>query len=102
MLGLSSSPRTNDSTSAVGTFGRLAPSCPRERTVPYRFTIHSNDHAPPHVHLKSADGGAAFTLAPVGYRDGWGYTRRQLTRIEEVVRAHEEEFLRRWHDHFGE
>jgi hypothetical protein len=29
------------------------------RIGPYRFTIHSNDHAPPHVHVTSADGGAA-------------------------------------------
>src|SRR5689334_3395208 len=32
MVGLFSSSRTNDSSSAVGMFGRVAPSCPRDRT----------------------------------------------------------------------
>lgn len=70
------------------------------RIGPYRFRIHSNDHPPPHVHVQSADGEAAFTLAPVEYRDSRGYTRRRLAQIEEMVRAHEPEFLRHWHEQF--
>ena len=71
------------------------------RIGPYRFAIHSNDHPPPHVHVKSPGGRAAFLLGPVEYRDSTGYTRRELTRIEELVRRHESEFLRRWRERFG-
>jgi len=64
------------------------------------FLLYLNDHPPPHVRVRPADGEATFRLAPVEYRDSQGYTDRRLHRIEEIVRTHEAEFLRRWHERF--
>ncbi len=59
------------------------PTIPRVGT--YRFYFHSREHDPPHVHVSSPDGEAAFDLDPVGRRGSSGYTRRDLTQIEEIV-----------------
>ncbi len=71
------------------------------RVGPCRFHFHSREHDPPHVHVSSPEGEAAFELGPVGRRGSSGYTRQELTRIEEIVVTHEKEFLRRWHEYFA-
>ena len=71
------------------------------RSGPYRFHFYSHEHEPPHVHIASADGTAVVRLAPVVIKRAIGYTRRQVTEIEEMVIRHEAEFLRRWHDYFA-
>jgi len=71
------------------------------RIGPHRFHFHSREHDPPHVHVSSPGKEAVFNLDPVVEEGSTGYTRRDLRRIETVVRAHGEEFLRRWHEYFG-
>lgn len=70
------------------------------RIGPYRFYFYSREHDPPHVHVESAQGSAVFTFGPVGVMRAKGYTRRELGRLEEIVRRHEAEFLERWHEYF--
>jgi hypothetical protein len=71
------------------------------RMGPYRFLFHSREHEPPHVHVESPDGWAVFDIAPVEFRRGRGYTRRELHQLHEVVVIHQTRFLRRWDEHFG-
>jgi len=72
------------------------------RVGPYRFLIHSREHLPPHVHVRSNDGEATFTLFPVELHDSKGYTRRQIREIYEAVLVNQHEFLRRWYEHFSQ
>jgi len=76
------------------------------RFGPYRFYFHSNENRairePPHVHVRSADGGAAFWLKPVRVRDSRGYTPREIARIRRIVVASRESMMRQWNDFFGQ
>ena len=76
------------------------------RFGPYRFFFHSNENQairePPHIHVRSGDGIAAFWLEPVGLRDWRGYTPRETARIRRIVVASRETMLRQWNDFFGE
>ena len=74
------------------------------RFGPYRFFFYAHENReafePPHVHVRSGDGAAAFWLEPVRLRDAQGYTRRELDRIRRIVVANRELLLRNWHDFF--
>ena len=75
------------------------------RFGPYRFYFHSDENQeirePPHVHVRSADGAAAFWLDPVELRDSWGYTPREIARIRRIIVASRDSMLRQWDDFFG-
>ncbi len=76
------------------------------RLGPYRFYFFSEEnfasHEPPHVHVRSGDGVAAFWLEPVRTRDVEGYTPREVERIKRIVVANRELLLRRWHEFFDQ
>jgi hypothetical protein len=44
---------------------------------------------------------AKFWLRPVGVANNLGFGARELDRLAAVVRQHEADFLRAWHDYFG-
>jgi hypothetical protein len=74
------------------------------RFGPYRFYFYAHENRdafePPHVHVRSANGAAAFWLEPVSLRDVQGYTRRESDRIRRIVVANRDRLLRNWHDFF--
>jgi len=70
------------------------------RSGPYRFHFHSREHDPPHIHVESPSGRAAFTLTPLKLSDSRGYTRRETHEIHQIVLTHRHAFPRRWHEHF--
>lgn len=76
------------------------------RFGPYRFFFWSHENRatrePPHIHVRSGQGIALFWLAPVAYRQSWGYTPREIERIRRLVTALREELLSRWNDYFDE
>lgn len=76
------------------------------RFGPSRFFFHSNENQaiqePPHIHVRSGDGIAAYWLAPVSVRDSRGYTPREIARIRWIVVASRETMLRQWNDFFGQ
>ena len=76
------------------------------RFGPYRFFFHSNEnraiHEPPHIHVRSGDGIAAFWLEPVSVRYSRAYTPREVAQIRRIVVASRETMMRQWNDFFGQ
>ena len=76
------------------------------RFGPYKFFFWSHENRstsePPHIHVTSGQGLATFWLAPVAYRDSWGYTPREIDRIRRLVVANRQELVRHWNDFFNE
>ena len=76
------------------------------RLGPYRFYFFSEEnrasHEPPHVHVRSANGAAAFWLEPVRVREYEGYTPREVERVRRIVVANRDLLLRRWHEFFDQ
>ena len=76
------------------------PTIYRERD--HRYQIYSQDHPPPHVHVKHAGCEAKVFLNPVSVERHFGFTRQQLARIVEIVRERAREFEDAWHGLFGD
>lgn len=76
------------------------PTIYRERG--HAYVIYSQDHPPPHVHVKHAGCEAKVFLDPVAVERHFGFTQQELSRIKDVVRAHAHEFAGSWHGIFGD
>ena len=69
----------------------------------YTVVIYTRDHAPAHVHVKSAEKEARITLAPVETMDNWGFRPSEIRAILNLIRTHQPQLLERWNDiHPGE
>jgi hypothetical protein len=70
-----------------------------------RFFFYSNEgnpREPPHIHALQADGEAKFWLRPdVVVADSFGFDRRTLTELVEVVLENRDLIERRWHEYFS-
>ncbi|PYX69778.1 MAG: DUF4160 domain-containing protein [Acidobacteria bacterium] len=57
-----------------------------------RVVIYPNDHRPDHVHVIGRGYEAVFNLncpaGPVEVRENYGFSRREVTHIERVLRNH--------------
>jgi hypothetical protein len=57
-----------------------------------RVVVYPNDHRPAHVHVIGAEHEALFYLAcpdgPVSLRENFGFSTRELTRIEKTLTTH--------------
>lgn len=72
------------------------------RTGAYRFYFYSHEpNEPPHIHIDSGDYSAKFWLQPVGLARNFGFTAKELRRIQKLVDQHQVDFLEAWHGHFG-
>lgn len=68
----------------------------------FRFFFYSNDHAPVHVHVQHGGGEAAFEIGNgVELRESFGMKIQELRRAEEIVLAHRNEIVEKWHEVFG-
>lgn len=66
-----------------------------------RFFFYASDASEPmHVHVDGNGGSAKFWLRPPRLRSSRGLTRRELSRIEGIVLARHEQFVRAWNDYF--
>jgi len=45
---------------------------------------------------------AKFWLEPVQLAGNFGFARRELGEIDQIVREHERDLLSRWHEYFGQ
>lgn len=50
-----------------------------------RFFFYSNDHPPPHVHVRNADGEARFTIDPVACNDNRGLKQKDILLAEAII-----------------
>src|SRR5713101_6919560 len=66
------------------------------RSGPYRFYFYSHEpNEPPHVHVDRDDWSAKFWLQPVGLARNFGFSPRELRRLQDRVIEHQEAFLER-------
>lgn len=69
---------------------------------PYRVFFYSADRAEPvHVHVEREDKVAKFWLDPVRLARSGGFSRKELRRIEALLREHEAELIEAWNEYFG-
>jgi len=70
-----------------------------------RAVIYPNDHRPAHVHRLGSGCEAVFDLncmaGPIELRENYGFSRRKIRRILEVLTDHLEELCRAWEDIHG-
>jgi hypothetical protein len=72
------------------------------RTGPYRFFFVSLDYGePPHIHVRRENKVAKFWLDPVTLQKAGGFRRTELNKIARLVNEHQEQFLEKWHELFG-
>ncbi len=68
---------------------------------PYRFFFFSSDRGEPiHVHVQRELKTAKFRLGPVRLEHNHGFASAELQKIAGLVRQHEAEFVRAWHEYF--
>ena len=68
---------------------------------PYRFFFFSSDRGePPHVHTARDRKTAKFWLKPVRLEYSLGFAPNELNKISALVREHQAELLKAWHDYF--
>lgn len=68
----------------------------------FRFFFFTNGGTePPHIHVERGDGYAKFWLDPVDLADAKYLKNQELKRARLLVIQHHDEFLERWHEHFG-
>jgi hypothetical protein len=68
---------------------------------PYRLFFFSSDRGEPvHVHVTRERRAAKFWLTPVRLEYNRGFTVTELNKIEGIVRDHEAQLIRAWHDYF--
>ena len=71
------------------------------RSGPYRFFFFASDrNEPVHVHVAREDKAAKFWFAPVRVAYNFGFQPSELNRIEGLVRKHEAQLSKAWHDYF--
>ena len=71
------------------------------REGPYRFFFNSREESRMHVHIETAEGNAKFWLEPlVALVTFHNLSTRDLNRIDQIVREHQDEFISDWHRHF--
>lgn len=72
------------------------------RQGPYRFFFNSREETRIHIHIMTPDGTAKFRLEPlVALADYHKLNRKELGRLEEIVRERQDEFINAWRKHFG-
>jgi hypothetical protein len=62
----------------------------------YEVVIHTLDHAPAHVHIKSAGKEARVALTPVEVLDNWRFRPGEIRAILKLVQTHQQELSEKW------
>ena len=67
----------------------------------YSFGFFSADgDEPPHVHVRKDDNQAKYWIDPVQLAKNAGFSRHELNEIFDLVRNHQQDLLKGWHDCF--
>jgi Domain of unknown function (DUF4160) len=70
-----------------------------------RVAIYPNDHRPAHVHVIGRGSESVFNLncptGPIDLRENYGFSRREIARIQTVLTKHLEELCGAWEEIHG-
>ncbi len=68
----------------------------------YRIYFYSHEpNEPPHVHVDRDDLSAKFWLEPVTLARNFGFSARELRRLQSLVVENRNELLEAWHGYFS-
>jgi hypothetical protein len=71
------------------------------RVGPFRFFFYAGDGGePPHIHVERDDYEAKFWLEPVRLARSHGFSRKEITRLQELTVEHQEQLLESWNEFF--
>ena len=71
------------------------------RIGPYRFFFYAGDREePPHVHVERDDKIAKVWLDPIRLQRSGGFSRREIDRVQKLLRANHAKLLEAWNDYF--
>lgn len=72
------------------------------RSGPYRFYFYSHESKePPDVPVDRDDVSAKFWLQPVALARNFGFSPKELGRLQKLVIQHQAALLEAWHGHLG-
>jgi hypothetical protein len=73
------------------------------RSGPYRFFFYAGDRdEPQHIHIERDDRIGKFWLDPIRLQSSGGFSRREIGRIEKLVRDQRAALMEAWDEYFGE
>jgi hypothetical protein len=71
------------------------------RIGPYRFFFYAGDREePPHVHVERDDKIAKVWLDPIRLQRSGGFSRREIDRLQKLLRVNHAALLEAWNDYF--
>ena len=54
-----------------------------------------------HIHILSSNGEAKYWLEPeIALAKSFGYSNKQLSKVEQLIRRHQDELINAWQQHF--
>jgi len=67
----------------------------------YRFFFFAGDrHEPAHIHIERDDNLAKFWLNPVRLQSSGGFSRSEITKIQNIVIENQQILLEAWNAYF--
>jgi len=69
----------------------------------YRFFFFAGDrHEPAHIHIECDDNLAKFWLNPVRLQSSGGFSRSEITKIQNIVIENQQFLLEAWNAYFND
>lgn len=68
----------------------------------FEVAIFTNDHQPAHVHVFKAKTEVILTLIPVGIRENYRMSKKDVRKAFEIVSDNLHELLQAWRDIHGD
>jgi len=70
---------------------------------PYRFFFYSGDSGePPHIHVEREKMNEKFWLSPARLQSSGGFSRSEISLIQQLVAENSEFLLRSWNEFFSD
>ncbi|MEJ2183199.1 MAG: DUF4160 domain-containing protein [Nitrospirota bacterium] len=68
----------------------------------YRFYFYSHEiNEPPHIHVDRENLSAKFWLEPVGLARNFGFSPKELRKVQSLVAEQKSKLMEAWHGYFG-
>ena len=71
------------------------------RIGPYRFYFYVGDYnEPPHIHIERDNSIAKFWLIPVRLENSGSFNRKEINKLQKLVKENQKYLLRSWNEFF--